>query len=236
MKAIIFDMDGTILDTEQIGMRSWCKANNILGLNIHSDYFLRTIGRPESDNTPILQEAVGEIDLVLKLTNLAKKYYEREILENPIPLKKGVIEVLSFLQLLNVQIGIGTSTNTNMAVYKLKKAGVFERFSIIVGGDKVANGKPSPDIFLETGRLLNSPPSSIVVIEDSPLGVIGAAKAGMRVIMIPDIVQPTIESKKKATAILPDLIAVIEWIRNDSEIDSNASKSKIKDCINPQFC
>jgi HAD superfamily hydrolase (TIGR01509 family) len=214
-EAAICDMDGTLLDTEHIGMRAWLSANDTLGLHVAPDYFLRLVGRPATDIAPILLEAVDDLARVSALIRLATLQYETELQTAHIPLKRGAVELLALLGSLNVRVGIATSTPTKVATYRLRKAGILGRVSVVVGGDAVTAGKPSPDIYLKTSALLNSQPTRSLVIEDSPLGVLGAARAGMRVLMVPDLVQPTIEARRTATAVLPDLFSVMHWMHAD---------------------
>ena len=98
--------------------------------------------------------------------------------------------MLDHLASLGIPLAVGTSSRRNSALWKLQKAGIADRFTYIVGGDEVKNGKPAPDIFLKAAELLDVPVSSCVGFEDSPAGLMALAAAGIASVFIKDVIEP----------------------------------------------
>jgi HAD superfamily hydrolase (TIGR01509 family) len=98
--------------------------------------------------------------------------------------------LLDHLAALGIPLAVGTSSRRNSALWKLQKAGIADRFTYIVGGDDVKNGKPAPDIFLKAAELLEVPCSSCVGFEDSAAGLMALAAAGIRSVFVKDIIEP----------------------------------------------
>lgn len=131
-------------------------------------------------------------DLVLK----------RIIQEEGLIVKKGIKELLTYLKNKGYMMAVATSSNKADAEYRLKLAGLFDYFSIIVGGDDVQNGKPAPDIYLKVAKEANVDVSECIVFEDSLQGATASINAKMTTIVIPDIIQPTAYIKENVYTIL----------------------------------
>jgi HAD superfamily hydrolase (TIGR01509 family) len=124
---------------------------------------------------------------------LADQYFDQFIAEEGIPQKPGVLELLDTIDQLELKKAVASSSPWEYVERKLTNTGILPRFHVIVSADEVSHGKPAPDIFLKAAELLQENPVNCLVLEDSIAGVKGADAAGMTVIMIPDIVQPTDE-------------------------------------------
>ena len=184
--AVIFDMDGLMLDTERIALIVWRDAAADLGFTLDDDVAERMVGRTSATNRLMLQMQFGETFSYDKLSVLAESRYRETLDRDGVPRKDGLIELLDFLESRSIPRAVATSTARDLARHKLAQAGVARYFDVVVGGNEVAHGKPAPDIFLRAAERLGKLPAECVVLEDSGPGIQGAASAGMVPILIPD--------------------------------------------------
>ena len=213
IEAVIFDMDGLMFDTERLSQESWRLAGNDLGLVVPTSVTLRVIGHVIGDIRVILREEMGPYFPVKAMLSRANEHYQRLIEEKPFPIKPGLIELLDFLEAMGLKTAVATSSHSTNAEKKLRAGGVRGRFPTVVSGDQVANGKPAPDIFLEAARRQGVDPSKCIVLEDSEMGIRGACAAGMRAIMVPDLIMPNDEMRHLTTDIFPSLVDFLVQFR-----------------------
>ncbi len=206
---VLFDMDGLMLDTERMARMAWTRALAEHGLQLDNASYLRMVGRSVQDARQILGEIFGPDLPFQRVFDQRQAYYDADIDENGIPLKPGLLELLSFLEAHDIPKAVASSTPCWFASRKLAHAGIERRFSATVCGDMVAHGKPAPDLFLEAARRINLPPERCVVLEDSEAGIVAAHTAGMVPVMIPDLKQPAPEIRELAYRVLPSLEEVI---------------------------
>ena len=186
-------MDGTLLDTEALTLRCWEKACAEYGYrNVHL-VLLKLIGRTARDADTVLRQELGNdfpVELARAFKNqLAQGYFY----EHGVPVKAGVRPTLMWLRDHKVPCAVASSTQRNKVLAHLERAALMEYFQCITGGDEISRSKPDPEIFVTTAGRLNVDPRDCVVFEDSFNGVIAAHDAGMRVVMVPDLIQPTPE-------------------------------------------
>lgn len=211
-KAVIFDMDGLMFDTERLGMEAWQHINQKLNLKVTRELALRLIGLPWDSIRTLLLSELDDFDFDYVQTQTLA-YVDRSIDEQGIPIKAGLFELLSYLEESGLKKAVATSSAHDTAMFCLKKAGVDDRFDVIVTREAVASGKPAPDIYLHTARLLNAEPANCIVLEDSIHGVRAAHAANMLPIMIPDLVQPDKEIEALLHAKLDSLADVIPLLK-----------------------
>ncbi|MCP4257779.1 MAG: HAD family phosphatase [Planctomycetes bacterium] len=191
IEAVIFDLDGLLLDTEPIYRMAWQKAAKELGYTISDDLYLSLIGRRIKDAETILTEIFRDDLPMSEFHTLWTQLWHDHVKDNGIAEKSGARELLDFLEKRTIAKAVATSTNWNEAMLSLGE--MKERFNAIVTGDQIKNGKPSPDIFIEASRLLRISPENCLVLEDSEAGIKAAHSAGMTSIVVPDLIQPSEE-------------------------------------------
>lgn len=188
---VIFDMDGTLINSEVIARDAFILTGKEFGVPVTEESFKEYIGLSAKSVKEKLLKEYGDVDKVetfLYAKDLTMKYMIRE---HGIELKPGVIELLDYLKEKGYKMAVGTSTKHNEAVEKLRLTNILDYFSVVVGGDEVNEGKPSPDIYLKVAELNKTTPSNCLVFEDSKQGVAAGVDAGMKVILVPDMLTPT---------------------------------------------
>ena len=211
--AVIFDMDGVIFDTERIWIECWApvgQAHHIKDIEIVLRE--RCVGITAASMKAILLETYGADfpydQYVKEATAVFKARYGVNL-----PMKPGVKELLSFLREAGAPVALASSTGTRIIREELTAAGLMDYFQVITGGEEVSRSKPAPDIFLLAARRLGVEPGRCFVIEDSYNGIRAAHEAGMRPIMVPDLLPPDDEMRATAEAILPSLAEVPDYLR-----------------------
>lgn len=194
VKGAVFDMDGLMIDSERVVLMGYEFAAEKFGYDSKILELARlSIGRTVNDTRKIFNESMGsgfDYDTFKpNVSKFVKDYFE----ENGVPVKKGVFELLEVLKRKNYRLCVATSTRKETASEELIKAGILEHFEDLVGGNDISRGKPFPDIFLEAAKRIEAKPENCFVFEDSINGIKAAYAAGMKPIMIPDLVEPTEE-------------------------------------------
>lgn len=203
--AIVFDMDGLMLDTERMVLDAWRRAADEQGLNVPEELYLAVIGMNGVSTRALMLERLGDDFPLDALTRRTSEIYRERVARDGVAHKRGLIELLDWLQHLGVPRAVATSTRHEMAMEKLARAGISKYFDVVIGGDQVAHGKPAPDIYLAAARDLTLPPGECVALEDSTNGAAAAHAAGMPVIVVPDLVAPTATTRRNAVAVVESL-------------------------------
>ena len=184
-KGAIFDQDGLLFDTEVIFEQAWIKAGKELGLPIDLALTHRLSGCGKKELTAIVGEVFLGSDSEA-IVELAHRFAaETQLAMNPV-MKPGVREMLAFCKSRCIRTAIASSSMRHLVDHNLGVTGLTEYFDAVVTGRDVANGKPSPDIFLLAAERIGVPPSDCVVFEDAFTGILAAHAAGCRPVLIPD--------------------------------------------------
>lgn len=213
MKTVIFDMDGVLFDTERVCMENWCGLASKLGLPDMETVFPKCIGRNAADTERIVSMHYGGKFDYNSFRKQASDWFWRYIDENGVPVKKGVKEILAYLKREGYAIGLASSTRYSSVVNHLEESGLRGYFSVIVTGDMVEHSKPRPDIYLMACEKLGVKPGEAYAIEDSYNGIRSAYAAGMKPVMVPDLIEPDEEMKRLSFLICKDLLELLEYLK-----------------------
>jgi HAD superfamily hydrolase (TIGR01509 family) len=211
VKAVIFDMDGLMFDTERLARDAWRRAMAEQGYALDDDVYLTAVGRTVEGACGVFVDAFGP-DLPIADIEAAKARYLRDMLEPGPPLKPGLLPLLDGLEALRLPLAVASATARAEIERRLAGVSLLRRFDAVVGGDEVARGKPAPDLFLLAAGRLGARPADCLVLEDSEAGVRAAAAAGMAVVMVPDLVEPSPSVRALAEAVLPSLAEALEIV------------------------
>lgn len=184
MFSVIFDMDGTLLDTQKICIPAWENAGKKQGIDGLGNHLLNVCGMNRFGSDKYLADNFPRLD-VEKFRLDEREYYKENMV---VRYKNGAKELLDFLKENGIKIGLASGTSRPSVIHHLTEVDATHYFDAIVCGTDVANGKPAPDIFLKTAKIMEVPPESCYVFEDSANGIIAGHKAGMKCIGVPDIV------------------------------------------------
>ncbi len=207
ISAVIFDMDGLMIDTERPVQVCCRQAAAGLGFDLDTDYYERAlVGRGCAESDAALMARFGERFPLDQFKIHFEALWTAHAAAHGIDTKAGLHELLTLLEERHVPIAVATSTHRDEADFCLRTAGLRERFSLLVTGDEVARGKPEPDIYLEAARRIGVAPKQCAALEDSNTGVLAASRAGMLTLMVPDAPRmPSAEAREAAYAVLESL-------------------------------
>ncbi len=196
VKAVLFDMDGTLIDTEKYYRIFWPKALAQFGYHMTDEQvlFMRSLGRPFAPKQ--LKEWFGEELDYYAVRDCRKQLMEEHLDRVGIELKPGAVEILEALKKRGILAAVATATDLERTEKYLQKVGLREYFDRLISATQVKEGKPSPDIYVYACEQLGLEPEECIAVEDSPNGVKSAYGAGCRVIMVPDQTEPDEELSK----------------------------------------
>lgn len=187
-EAVIFDMDGLMLDSKRAITGCHARAAAALGHALPPDYWLRMVGTGDAACRAMLVQSLGEAEADALLAHSGRLY--DEVVAAGIPHRPGILPLLRWLDARGVPRAVATSTRRPLALRKLEKAGLLEYFGAVCTSSDVLHPKPAPDVYLLAAQRLGVAPARCVVLEDSPTGVRAALAAGMTPIQVPDLLPP----------------------------------------------
>lgn len=213
-QGVIFDMDGTLFDTESVFQEEWNRIAKERGLSLPESFKYEICGTSGDPMNRII-EKYYHVANGTEIQHLCKERVSRRLLAK-VPEKPGCREILSFFRKKGYAISIGSSSPMGQILANLAVTGLSSCFDALASGEEVDHGKPAPDIFLLAARKMGIPPSRCYVFEDSPNGIRAACAAGMKAIMVPDLMPVTGEMREKCFAIFESLLEAKEFFAKQS--------------------
>jgi HAD superfamily hydrolase (TIGR01509 family) len=189
-RAIIFDMDGLLLDSERPYRDAWLVVGNKKGFPLTESIYLQAVGRDDRDTRAIFCAQFGEGFPYDEICADVRAMMDRHTGEKGHALKDGVLDLLEDLKQRAIPCAVATSTMRQKAMARLEQANILRYFRDVSGGDEVTRGKPEPDLYLLAAKKSGIVPGRCLAFEDSAPGARAADKAGMRVMVIPDLMEP----------------------------------------------
>lgn len=205
MQCVVFDMDGVLFDSEALVLHSWEQTAEIHGIPDVREVCLRCLGTNAEKSRQLFLEKYGaDFPYDTYKTEMSARYWEN-VGEGKLALKPGVREILDALRQHGWKTAIASSTRTAVVREEMQHFGLEQMFHEIIGGDMVRRSKPDPEIYLTACRALDADPAETYAVEDSYNGIRAAAAAGMRPVMIPDLLPPTPEIERLTEQIFPSM-------------------------------
>lgn len=201
-QAAIFDMDGTLLDSERIYLATFRETRRAMGLPPDDGLFMDLVGLGHALAGQVLTRAMGAA-----ATEFDQLWSRRltAAFQAPVPLKPDADRLLAHLAQAGTPIAVATSTQTDAAVQRLDRAGLGPYIACVIGGDQVERGKPAPDIYHRAAAQLGQPTAACAAFEDSEAGTRAAVAAGCRTVQIPDLKPPSAQLRALGHRIAPTL-------------------------------
>ncbi len=214
MKAVLFDMDGVIFDSERAVLAVWREIAADFGLEGIDEVFARCVGVNRDCTREIFLAAYPAMDFQVFDERVRARFlslYDR----GRLPVKPGAREILAALREREIPLALASSTRTETVRRELEEAGLLAFFDLVVGSDEVTRSKPDPEIFLTAAARLGAEPAESFVIEDSFNGIRAARAGGFRPVTVPDLLPPDGEMETKAEVIVKDLFEAERYLRSE---------------------
>ncbi|HJI31840.1 MAG TPA: HAD family phosphatase [Lachnospiraceae bacterium] len=211
-KAVVFDMDGVIFDSERAVMQCWEEVASRHNIPDIEKAILACTGTTMVRTREIMLNLYGADFPYDEYARESSAIFHSRYDGGRLPMKQGVKELLTFLKEHDKKIALASSTRQQVVTDELRDAGIIEYFDRIICGDMVSRSKPAPDIFLKACEELNISPSDSYAIEDSYNGIRAAHAGGLHPIMVPDLLPADEEMQSLAEIVLPSLTSVMEYL------------------------
>ena len=212
VKAVVFDMDGVIFDSERLVIECWKVIADRYGVPDIEEACRECLGVNSTETRQRFLKRYGwDFPYDAYKSEMSRLYHDQYD-GGRLPMKTGVTELLQYLKKTGLKVALASSTRSEIVVQELTDAGIIGFFDVVIGGDMVACSKPKPDIFLKACRELGAAPEESFAIEDSYNGIRAAAAGGLRPLMVPDLMPPTEEMETLSEKIFDNLSEVKAYI------------------------
>ena len=212
IKAVIFDMDGLMIDSERVTFEGYQHILSKKGKTITEDFYITLLGKPIKGIFQRFYDVYGNDFPIESVITDVHRYMAERFETEGVPLKTGLVELLKYCREKGYRTIVATSSNRNRVDKILKSADIEQYFDDSICGDEVTKGKPDPEVFLKSCMKLGVNTDEAVVLEDSEAGIQASYAAGIKVICVPDMKQPEPEYAQKTFMIVTDLNKVKDWL------------------------
>ena len=214
IKAIIFDMDGLMIDSERVTFECYQERLKDMNLTMDEEFYKTLLGKPIKGIYQRFYDVYGNDfpiqNVIQDVHQLMAERFETE----GVPVKKGLVELLHYLKDNNYKTIFATSSNRDRVDKILAQAKITEFFDDSICGDEVTKGKPNPEVFLKSCQKLGVNVDEAIVLEDSEAGIQASYDANIKVICIPDMKYPEKQYEEKTFKILKDLTEVTVYLKS----------------------
>jgi HAD hydrolase, family IA, variant 3 len=222
IKAVLFDMDGLMVDTESLATEAFIHSAKKQGYDMTKEETLMVLGFTTKSIYEFWGNYFKNSDVSGKqLVDDHYKYIENVLFTTGPKKMPYIEELLKYLKENNYKVAVASSSNMNHIINNMEKTGLKKYIDGFASGAEVKNGKPAPDVFLLAAERLGVEPKKCLVLEDSKAGVIAGSSAGAKVIMVPDMFKPDDECKEKAYKIVNNLGEVINMLEENNNENFN---------------
>ena len=210
--AVIFDMDGVLIDTEKHYNAAWCQAATEAGFPFTREHALLLRSCEAKEGEKLMQGIFGPSFDYYAIRERRRELVRERLAQYGLEKKPGVEETLRFLRAKGIKTAVATATALDITKSHLTTIGVYDLFDSIVSAKNVAHGKPEPDVYLYACEQIGERPQDCMAVEDSPNGIMAACRAGLRTVMVPDLTQPDEELTKYLYACVNSLSDLCELV------------------------
>ncbi len=210
--AVIFDMDGVLIDTEKYYNAAWCQAATEAGFPFTREHALLLRSCEAKEGEKLMQGIFGPSFDYYAIRERRRELVRERLAQYGLEKKPGVEETLRFLRAKGIKTAVATATALDITKSHLTTIGVCDLFDSIVSAKNVAHGKPEPDVYLYACEQIGERPQDCMAVEDSPNGIMAAYRAGLRTVMVPDLTQPDEELTKYLYACVNSLSDLCELV------------------------
>lgn len=215
-KAVVFDMDGVIFDSETKVVECWKVIADKYHIPDIEEMCMQCLGTNQTETEKRFLERYGDDFPYKEIKKEMSALFHSRYDNGRLPLKKGVAELLDYLKEQKKKIALASSTRREVVTRELMEAGILEYFDAVICGDMVSRSKPEPDIFLKACEELSVIPEKAYAIEDSYNGIRAAAGAGLIPVMVPDLAPATDEMRELSHVILKSLLEVKTYLKENA--------------------
>lgn len=190
IKAVIFDQDGLMFDTERVSAEAWGKAGEEIGFQLEESFLCTIRGMNFKDAVRRFEDVFGVGPDYAALRARKQEIFEEILKERGVPVKAGLKELLIYLKDNGYKTAVATASKKEYTLRNLREVGIESYFDSMSSGDMVTNSKPDPELFLTVAEMLGESPENCMVLEDSLNGVEAGLRGGFFTVMIPDLTKP----------------------------------------------